>query len=142
MVWIKVNDTIYYNSELIASIYITSYEETNNIEVSIVCKYSETKTDDYGSYPSVIELWSSSFKPKVFVEPNSYTLFAGGVSSEDLNKEDIDYEGTYNENMREQLLEKAKEILVKLLNEFDAANKNGNVIFDLEAFPEPYTINN
>jgi hypothetical protein len=139
MVWIKVSDTIYQNLELITSIYVTSCEEDDNTKVSIVCQYGEFNGE---TYPTPIILWSESFKMKVFIDTNSISYQISAITFDEFDEEDIDYEGNYNEKMSEQLLEKAKEILVKLLNELDAANKKGNVIFDLEGFLEPYTVNN
>ncbi len=136
MVWIKINDKRYMNAELITSLRITPNEITDR--VAIVCQFGEFHGE---TGPKSMVLWMTSFKQKT--DPNSVTAkirskkdskFMIGPLKKDIEEHDPDY----NDRNRERISNLAKEILTSLIKELERSRQNGDFVFDLEAFLEPY----
>jgi hypothetical protein len=119
MVWIETKDKIYLNSELITSFAI-EHGRTKD-RVAITCHYGEF----YGEcIPTSIELWHKSLKIKSDSNSTRSSLFAERMKNN----------STCNDHNLEIIDNLAKDIMIELLTELDAAKKKGMIVFNLEAF--------
>jgi hypothetical protein len=145
MVWIITKDKKYFNSELITSFVIVPEEIKN--KASIICKYAEFSGMEVN--PTSIELWNTSFETKL--DPNSHTSqMAAMIRGRRENafglgyvppSEKEEYDPSYNDRNQERIGSLAKDIMIRLLTELNAAAKNGEIVFDLELFLEQFNVN-
>jgi len=147
MVWIKINDTRYLSSDFIRAVNMKLPEKpgkNHEYDASISFQLSEY---DVEHNSLGVKVWTESFKTKMITRP--WKQGDGGLrvsgptgpgSGMDMSKETTtEPDETYQNEMKKQVSETAREILVKILNGLETAKKNGDTIFDLENLLKSYS---
>jgi hypothetical protein len=127
MVWLKLEDDVYLNSELIRTFRVNKPKgevpARGAFEASITCSVSS---------PDTRHIWKGVLYPK-YIERKEV------IAGDERIKRVVDQED--HKKMRVKLEQTADEILLKILMEIEDAKKNGNVVIDLDQLLKPYWVN-